>query len=912
MMMKRISAAFIAMVVFVSFFCTYIPSYAFTEEDAYAYSAQALTLGMKEKNEVIDLSAYMLSAEFAEQLYYDVLLSDPYLYFVKPDYTDTTCTLSEDGEYIVSYKIEYYFTETDATDAIFKKHLEKAVSEIPVEGMHTVDQMLAIHEYIANNTDREVSLGEVTDERLCSTAYGALVYGCADSMGYALLNMVLAEAVTENDCIVVSNAAKTEYWNMYLLNGNWYNIDVYSDDTEVYYVDGNQTVTDIYTLGSIRNHIYFLETTSVMTMYGHSEPVAYVYTGTPVSETDTIRIRIWNNITSPMYYYDGYWYYVSPANPDIVVKRLTNVVSTASEEVTVFMADGIVVSFSLTYDSIYYLLDTGKVNKLALDMSAEECIYETTTDTEILVGLGNRDDRVYYESYETSDSSYSYNIVGSVYENVKIPSLENNILNGMDGNSRVMDIFDVISKTGLVSRFDAYNTLKVITDEKELSLVQFVTTGSKLVLSDGTEYSIVVYGDVVPGSNINIIDIMSVLNYINGTATDFNDLQLLAMDYDGVDGVNIADVASIYKVLFNAELVEDTDTKFDITVNGGSSKAEGISVTESSHNTQINIVADIPEGMVFDKWVVVSGDVTVANEKSASTYFMMPYKDVEVTATFKVASVSIADITFENVLERYEQPDAKAISFTNTGEVVLTNPVVSFKSGSEYFDLITYSLPYYIMSGDTNNTSYAVQPKGSLKYGTYTAEIVLTANELNTEVSTTVSFTVEHVCCGTSVAGKIADCTEDGWLNYYKCSCGKYFTDETASVEITDLDEWKSGAGKIPAYGHICGLLVERVEPVHTDSELKAGMEAHYFCYICRSYLDEEKAVTTKDALVIPAPVHSHSRYEFDESLHWSVCECGAVVEDSMVVHVFGGAGADGTYEPQTCVCGATISNLSD
>ena len=85
-MFKRIGTAFISVALFVSFFYTSLPTKAFTEEDAYAYSAHALNVGMKNKQEVIDLSAYMLSAEFAEQLYYDVLLSDPYLYFVKTDY----------------------------------------------------------------------------------------------------------------------------------------------------------------------------------------------------------------------------------------------------------------------------------------------------------------------------------------------------------------------------------------------------------------------------------------------------------------------------------------------------------------------------------------------------------------------------------------------------------------------------------------------------------------------------------------------------------------------------------------------------------------------------------------------------------------------------------------------------------
>lgn len=915
-MLKRIVTAFVSVVMFVSFFYAELPADAFIEEDAYAYAANALNLGMKNKEDVIDLSGYMLPAQFAAQLYYDVLLADPYLYFVKMDYKDTTCTLSEDGEYIESYTIEYYFTETSVTDVIFEEHLQKAVSDIPVEGMHTVDQLLAIHEYIANNVDKEKSLSSITDNRLCSTAYGALVYGCADSLGYALAYMLLAESITDNECIVVSDADKLMYWNMYRLNGNWYNIDVYSDDTEVFYVDSEQNVTDTYIYGSMRNHIYFLETTNVMSMYGHTTPVAYIYGGTPTSAVDTVRIRIWNNITSPMQYYDGYWYYVSPASPDILVKRLTNVAALVSTEETVFLAEGNIISFAMTYDSIFYAVDTGSVKKLPLSLIEKEEIYESDVETtseenvdsdsgfeqeitekeiyncesdiEIILGMGNRDDRIYYELYNTSDNSYSYNIAGDFYESLELPTIEDSVITGIDGNTRVMDFVDVLSKTGVVNRFDAYNSLKVIYAEKELQLVQFLSTGSKLVLADNTEYDIVVSGDVIPGSNINILDVMTVLNYINGSTAGLNELQIRAMDYDGIDGVNVADVALIYKAITDINVVKDSDTMFDLIVNGGFAEIEGNYVSESSHNTQINIVADVPDGMVFDKWIVVSGNVNLANTKAANTSFVMPYSNVEVTATFKTATAVIETITFDNVYERYWKIEPKPISFTNTGEMVLTNPFVSIKSGSEYFDLITYSLPYYIKSGETNNTSYAIQPKVCLPYGTYTAELVLSANELDAEISTIVTFTVEHFCYGFIVEGKAPDCTSDGWKSYFACACGKYSEDMFGVARIVDLDAWKKDAGKIPAHGHEYGDLIEKRDPIHSESEVSPGMAAHYICGDCGLYFTEEKELTSFEGLIIPVSEHVHNSYDMDESCHWSVCICGTTISNSEEKHDFG------------------------
>lgn len=51
---------------------------------------------------------------------------------------------------------------------------------------------------------------------------------------------------------------------------------------------------------------------------------------------------------------------------------------------------------------------------------------------------------------------------------------------------------------------------------------------------------------------------------------------------------------------------------------------------------------------------------------------------------------------------------------------------------------------------------------------------------------------------GVKQDGKAATTTEDGWEAYYKCSgCDEYFEDSDCLHEITDLEAWKAGAGKI-------------------------------------------------------------------------------------------------------------------
>ncbi len=59
-----------------------------------------------------------------------------------------------------------------------------------------------------------------------------------------------------------------------------------------------------------------------------------------------------------------------------------------------------------------------------------------------------------------------------------------------------------------------------------------------------------------------------------------------------------------------------------------------------------------------------------------------------------------------------------------------------------------------------------------------------------------------HTTCsgGIKQNGQAATCTVNGWNDYYKCSgCNKIYTDAACTNEITDLDAWKAGAGKIAA-----------------------------------------------------------------------------------------------------------------
>ncbi len=71
--------------------------------------------------------------------------------------------------------------------------------------------------------------------------------------------------------------------------------------------------------------------------------------------------------------------------------------------------------------------------------------------------------------------------------------------------------------------------------------------------------------------------------------------------------------------------------KYKVTVENGSADGD-----EFKMGQVVTITAGkAPEGKEFDKWVVVSGEVTLANANSESTTFVMPDGAVEIKATYK-------------------------------------------------------------------------------------------------------------------------------------------------------------------------------------------------------------------------------------------------------------------------------------
>ena len=96
-------------------------------------------------------------------------------------------------------------------------------------------------------------------------------------------------------------------------------------------------------------------------------------------------------------------------------------------------------------------------------------------------------------------------------------------------------------------------------------------------------------------------------------------------------------------VTIEAECAENPVESYTLTViKGTASVAAGTPITDKvEQNTVVTVTADAPEtGKVFDKWVVLEGNVTLADATKATTTFTMPASAVKLEATYKDASPS--------------------------------------------------------------------------------------------------------------------------------------------------------------------------------------------------------------------------------------------------------------------------------
>lgn len=95
-----------------------------------------------------------------------------------------------------------------------------------------------------------------------------------------------------------------------------------------------------------------------------------------------------------------------------------------------------------------------------------------------------------------------------------------------------------------------------------------------------------------------------------------------------------------FKSVYTAPTVDSTEYKITVT-DGKASVGAGNEISTAIAGTSVTLTADTaPAGKMFEKWEIISGNVTLTSPNQNPTEFIMPNADVEIKAIYQDISAS--------------------------------------------------------------------------------------------------------------------------------------------------------------------------------------------------------------------------------------------------------------------------------
>ena len=364
-----------------------------------------------------------------------------------------------------------------------------------------------------------------------------------------------------------------------------------------------------------------------------------------------------------------------------------------------------------------------------------------------------------------------------------------------------------------------------------------------------------------------------------------------------------------------------------IVTDGKATIGAGSEISKAAQGTTITLTANAaPDGKVFDKWVVESGNTTLEDANSETTTFIMPDSEVSVKATYTIPHT-----------HTYDQEIQKPETLKSAADC--TNDAVYFKSCScgeisttETFTAAGTQLGHAWASDWSKDTDN--HWKGCSRCHEKKDEAAHDYGSDNICDTCGYDKTVPHTHNLTLVPAKAPTCTEKGNTAYYTCDgCDKWFEDATGASEITDktsvilaatghsASDWKSDNTdhwkECTVVG--CGVIIEGSKAAHTAGEWIIDTPAtattdgskHKECIVCGYTMATETIPATGGG------EHTHSygsEWKNDADNHWHECSCGdkkdtaAHTAGEWIIDTPAAATTSGTKHKKCTVCGYTMA----
>ena len=296
---------------------------------------------------------------------------------------------------------------------------------------------------------------------------------------------------------------------------------------------------------------------------------------------------------------------------------------------------------------------------------------------------------------------------------------------------------------------------------------------------------------------------------------------------------------------------------YAVTVTGGTATvAAGTTITRAMEGVEVTVTAQAPGGKHFVKWVVKAGGVTLANETSATTTFIMPANDVTIEAEFAENPVEAYTLTVIN-------GTASVAAGTPITDKIEQNTVVTVTANApetgKVFD------KWVVLEG---NVTLADATKATTTFTMPASAVKIEATYKDAPPSHTHSY-------GT-------DWKYDDTNHWHECECG-----DKADIAAHSASEW----------------IVDTAATETTDGA------KHKECTVCKKVLE---------TATIPATgsTHTHSYgtdWKYDGTNHWHECACGDKADTAAhsfqwVIDKAATKEATGSRHEECTVCGAKRS----
>ena len=369
-----------------------------------------------------------------------------------------------------------------------------------------------------------------------------------------------------------------------------------------------------------------------------------------------------------------------------------------------------------------------------------------------------------------------------------------------------------------------------------------------------------------------------------------------------------------------------------IVTDGKATIGAGSEISKAAQGTTITLTANAaPDGKVFDKWVVESGNTTLEDANSETTTFIMPDSEVSVKATYKNAPVTTYSLTTQ------VNGGHGTISASKTGLTEGSTETVTFTPDDGYeIDLVTVNgVVTDVLSNILNVTMDAdktviVTYKAIPHTHTYDQEIqkpetLKSAADCTNdavyfkscscgEISTTETFTAAGTQLGHAWASDWSKDTDNHWKECSRCHEKK---DEAAHDYGSDNICDTCGYDKTVPHTHNLTLV-----PAKAPTCTEKGNTAYYTCDGCDKWFEDATGaseITDKTSVILAATGHSVSDWKSDHTDHWKECTvvgCGVIIEDSKAAHTAGEwiidtpatATTSGSKHKECTVCGYTMT----